>query len=136
LFPGIQALHILGLTVLAGTVVLTDLRLLDIGLRRYAVAELASGLALWTTAGLIAIAITGPLLFWADIPRYTQNPAFILKIVLLAAALAQHFTLHRRAVSSASAPAKQKLAAILSLALWSGVVLAGRAIADFDPPVG
>ena len=29
-------------------------------------------------------------------------------------------------------PARQKLVAVLSLILWSSVVLAGRAIADFD----
>jgi hypothetical protein len=55
-------------------------------------------------------------------------------MVLIAAALAGHFTLHRSAVRSdaASAPIRQKVAAVFSLILWSGVVLAGRAIADFD----
>ena len=51
-------------------------------------------------------------------------------LALLALALAAHFTIHRRAVHSSSG--RQKLAAILSLILWSSVVLAGRAIADFD----
>jgi hypothetical protein len=55
-------------------------------------------------------------------------------MVLLAAALGLHFTLHRTAIRGALArpSSRQKLVALLSLILWSGVVLAGRAIADFD----
>ena len=123
LFPVIQSVHILGLTLLVGTICLVDFRILGMGLRRQAVSDLASSLAPWTFVGLITVLITGPLLFGSDIPRYLNNPAFVLKMVLLAAALAEHFTLHRN---------KTKFAAALSLILWSGVVLAGRAIADFD----
>ena len=130
LFPVIQSVHILGLTLLVGTICLVDFRLLGMGLRRQAVSDLASGLAPWTSAGLLTVLLTGPLLFGADIPRYLSNPAFLLKMGLLAVALAGHFTFHRRAV--AMAPLRQKLAAVVSLILWSGVVLAGRAIADFD----
>jgi hypothetical protein len=45
-------------------------------------------------------------------------------------ALAGHFTIHRGALRGAST--RERVAAVLSLALWSSVVLAGRAIADFD----
>jgi hypothetical protein len=134
LFPFIQSIHIIGLTVLVGTICLMDLRLLGIGLRQQSVGDLASALAPWTTAGLLIVVITGPLLFGSDLVRYLNNPAFILKMLLLAIALAGHFTLHRSAVREEATlkPTTQKLAAVLSLILWSGVVLAGRAIADFD----
>jgi hypothetical protein len=134
LFPVIQSIHILGLTVLVGTIALVDLRLLGIGMRRHTVAGLASSMASWTAAGLLTVLVTGPLLFGADIVRYLHNPAFLLKMALLAAALAGHFTLHRSAVRKdvTTVPARQKAVAILSLILWSAVVLAGRAIADFD----
>src|SRR5882672_6605592 len=95
LFPVIQSVHIIGLTMLAGTICLIDLRLLGIGMRRQAVAELASGLAPWTFGGLLTVLVTGPLLFWSDLARYIHNPAFVLKMGLLAVALAGHFTLHR-----------------------------------------
>ena len=134
LFPFIQSIHILGLMVLVGTIALVDLRLIGIAMHRQAVADLATGLAPWTFAGLLTVLATGPLLFWADIPRYLSNPAFLLKMVLLAAALGCHFTIHRGAARpDAAAPTmRQKLPAMLSLLLWSGVVAAGRAIADFD----
>ena len=134
LFPVIQSVHIIGLTMLVGTICLMDLRLLGIGMRGQDVGNLASVLAPWTSGGLLTVLATGPLLFGSDLPRYLSNPAFILKMLLLAIALAGHFTLHRSAVRRGGMlrPARQKLVAALSLILWSGVVLAGRAIADFD----
>jgi len=134
LFPVIQSIHLIGLTVLVGTIALVDLRLLGIGRRRYTVADLGSALASWTSAGLLTVLVTGPLLFGADIARYLNNPAFLLKMALLALALAGHFTLHRSAVrkDATPVPARQKAIAVLSLILWSAIVLAGRAIADFD----
>jgi hypothetical protein len=47
-------------------------------------------------------------------------------MALLSIALAAHFTIHRRVTRNG------KWVAILSLVIWSCVVLAGRAIADFD----
>ncbi len=133
-FPVIQSIHIIGLTMLVGTICLVDLRLLGVGLRGEAVGSLASSLAPWTSGGLLTVFVTGPLLFGADLTRYLNNPAFVVKMGLLGAALAAHFTLHRSAVRQEVPPrsARQKLVAILSLILWSSVVLAGRAIADFD----
>ena len=133
LFPILQSVHIIGLTLLVGTIALADFRLLGVGMRRHAAGDLTSRLAPWTSVGLVTVLVTGPLLFGADLARYLNNPAFLLKMGLLAVALALHFTLHRRATSSITfKPAMQKLAAVLSLILWSGVLLAGRAIADFD----
>jgi len=126
-FPVIQSIHLIGLTLLVGSICLVDLRLLGIGSSRQSTADVASGIAPWTSAGLLTVLVTGPLMFASDIPRYVNNPAFLLKMGLLAAALASHFTLHHRVVRE-----RRKLAAVLSLILWSSVVLAGRAIADFD----
>ena len=134
LFPVIQSVHIIGLTMLVGTICLVDLRLLGVGLRGQAAGSLSSALAPWTSGGLVTVLITGPLLFGADLMRYVNNPAFVLKMGLLGVALAAHFTLHRSAVRDEAllTSTRQKLVAILSLILWSSVVLTGRAIADFD----
>jgi len=133
-FPAIQSVHIIGLTILVGTICLLDFRLLGIGARGQSVGDLASTLAPWTSGGLLTVLITGPLLFGSDLSRYLSNPAFILKMLLLALALAGHFTLHRSVVRNEAMfrPGRQKLVAALSLILWSSVVLSGRAIADFD----
>jgi len=133
LFPVIQSVHVIGLAMLVGTICLVDLRLLGLGTRGQAVGNLAAALAPWTSGGLMTVLVTGPLLFGSDLARYVSNPAFVLKMGLLAVALAAHFTLHRRAVRDETVlPTRHKLVAVLSLILWSSVVLAGRAIADFD----
>ena len=131
-FPVIQSIHLIGLTMLVGSICLVDLRMLGIGMRQ-SVSDLAAGLAPWKFRGLIIVIGTGPLMFWSDLARYMINPAFLLKMGLLALALAADFTLHYRVEREINPNAsRQKLAAVLSLILWSSVVLAGRAIADFD----
>ena len=134
LFPVIQSIHIIGLTLVMGTVCIVDLRLLGITMRRQTVRTLASTFMPWTIGGLVTVLITGPLLFGSDIERYLKNPAFLLKMVLLVIALAAHARLHFSVVrNDTSFPTmSRKFGAALSLILWCSVVLAGRAIADFD----
>src|SRR5262249_55648329 len=105
IFPALEAVHLIGMAAFVGTVVLRDLRLLQ----TRSAAE---------PVGLVVVLSTGVILFLADVPRYLHNPAFIFKILVLAAALVLYFAFP-----------KQRTA---SLILWTGVVLAGRAIADFD----
>jgi hypothetical protein len=57
--------------------------------------------------------------------RYFENAAFGPKILMLAAALAFHYTLYPRASGK---PIASKCAAILSLLLWFGAGAAGRTI--------
>lgn len=102
-----------------GTIILMDLRLLGV---RFAAD------ARWMRLGLALMLTTGPVMFFSDVPRYLANPAFRVKMAFLLAALISHFTIHRKAVRAGSG----RLAAILSMALWTCVVLGGRAIADFD----
>jgi len=52
-----------------------------------------------------------------------HNPAFHVKVALLVLALVAHFTLRRSGT---------RFAAALSLTLWTCVVVAARAIIDFD----
>lgn len=76
----------------------------------------------WMRAGLTIVLTTGPLMFFSDTSRYLHNPAFRLKMVLAALALISHLTLRRRG----------RAGVIITLSLWSCVLICGRAIADFD----
>jgi hypothetical protein len=127
LFPVIESIHMIGLALLVGTIVVVDLRLL----RGEAVSDFASGLAGWTRAGFYVMLITGPVMFLSNTSRYLKNPAFLLKMGFLFLALSWHFTMHRSATKS-PAPVWPRLTAGVSVALWTLVVLGGRAIADFD----
>ena|SRR5215831_9257447 len=126
LFPAIQSVHLAGVGLLVGTIVIIDLRLLGCALRLRTVSEITRRFAPWTRAGLAIMLTTGPVLFASDVTRYAHNPAFLFKMVVLLVALTFHFTKH------AQAGKRDKLMAAISIALWTCVVLGGRAIADFD----
>ncbi|HEV2448595.1 MAG TPA: DUF6644 family protein [Candidatus Sulfopaludibacter sp.] len=128
-FPAIQSLHFIGFALSIGTIAIVDLRLFGLGMRRQKPAELAADLAPWTAAGIAIMLITGFLMFSTDAVTYHFNPSFQFKMVCLMTALLFHFTLHRRAVRAGVPPLAAKLAAAISLLLWSGVVAAGRMIA-------
>jgi hypothetical protein len=121
LFPVIQSIHLVGIGLFVGTVVLADLRTLRLALQRYAITEIRQQLAPWNRTGLVIMFTTGPILFASDVPRYIHNPAFLVKMAALLIAL----------IFDRSGK-QTKLAALISIVLWTCVVLGGRAIADFD----
>ena len=118
-FPILEAIHVMGLALSVGTIVLVDLWLLGFGRLERPKAKLA----LWTWAGFAVMLITGAALFFSNVPRYVHNRGFLVKMGLLALALLAHFTVHRKST---------RLAAILSLALWSSVVISAKFVADLD----
>ena len=126
MFPVIQSIHLAGIALLVGTIFITDLRILGYALSRYSVSDITRQFASWTRVGLAIMLTTGPILFASDVTRYVHNPAFIVKMALLLVALTFHFTVHARTEK------RGKWSALLSIALWTCVVLGGRAIADFD----
>ena len=128
-FPAVQSLHFIGFAISIGTIVIVDLRLLGIGMRRHAAAELAAELDAWTRLGIAVMLITGPLMFSTDAVAYHYNPSFQFKMICLGLALLSHLTLHRRAVQPDASPGTAKLAAATSLLLWTAVVAGGRMIA-------
>ncbi|MEO8096372.1 MAG: hypothetical protein ABI811_01630 [Acidobacteriota bacterium] len=115
LFPALEALHVIGLALLVGTIVMGDLRVL--GWMAVRVPETL------TRAGLWLMVATGALMFLSGYERYRENPAFLLKMSLLVVALGLHHTIHKRAT---------RATAILSLTAWTLVVVAARAVIDFD----
>ena len=121
LFPALESVHVAGLALLVGALVLLNLRVLGWALRERTIDEVAAQVRPWTHRGLAAMLLTGPILFAADASRYLHNPAFLFKMAVLALALVCQFAWRRGRFSAA-----------ISLVLWTAVVLAGRAIADFD----
>ncbi len=131
LFPMVESIHIAGLAVLIGTIAIVDFRLLGLTLRSQPVSQIARSLKPWTLAGIAIMLTTGPLMLSAEPERGYGNPAFAFKMACLALALLTHFAVHNRVTRSERSGAGGRVAACLSLALWTGVVLGGRAIAFF-----
>jgi hypothetical protein len=130
----LEIVHLIGLTLLIGTILMVDLSLLGLGIGRHPVSRIAQELSNWTIGGLGIMLVSGPLLLSSEAIRCFKTPSFWIKMALLAIAIAFHFTIHRRATLAepplARGPAR--LVAILSLALWLGVALAGKGIAIFQ----
>jgi hypothetical protein len=138
-FPIIETIHVLGLTLLVGTIAILDLRLLGLVLKREQVSRVASQILPLTWAGFAVMFVSGFLLFWAEAAKCYANPAFRLKLLLLALVglnpLVFHLTIYRSVLSwneQLVTPLRARLAAFFSLTLWGGIVCAGRAIAYFQ----
>ncbi len=130
----LEIVHLIGLALLLGTILMVDLSLLGFGIGRQPVRRIASELSSWTKAGLGIMLISGPLILSSEAVKCYKTPAFWVKMALLAVAIAFHFTIHRR-VALAEHPASRSstaFVAAVSLGLWIGVALAGKGIAIFQ----
>ncbi|WP_185984340.1 DUF6644 family protein [Aureimonas mangrovi] len=131
IYPMISALHILGIGVLFGSILPVDLRLLGVlGADFDAVVPALIRLAL---CGFALTATTGIVLASVRIGSYAQNPAFLAKLVILLAAgtnaIALRVASHTSDVVGMVGGLGGRTAALVSLSLWSGAVVAGRWIA-------
>jgi hypothetical protein len=130
LFSFIQSIHLVGIALSVGAIALIDFNLLGFGVRGRGLPDIARRIEPWTWLGFAVMLVTGAVLFGSDVSRYVRNPAFIFKLAVLFLAAMFHFIVHRRI--EALSPAWAKLVALISIALWTCVVIGGRAIADFD----
>lgn len=127
----LEIVHLIGLALLIGTILMVDLSLLGLGIRGQPVSRVARELKLFTVIGLIIMLVSGPLILCSEAVRCYKTPAFWIKMALLAMAITFHFTIHRRVTEEEHA--YSRAVAILSLVLWTGVALAGKGIAIFQP---
>ncbi|MSO83433.1 MAG: hypothetical protein EXQ53_09085 [Acidobacteria bacterium] len=129
LFPAIEAVHLLGLVMIAAAVLVVDMRLLGVGLRDHPVAQLARDAELWLVGSLGVMLTTGVLLFLAEAIKCYYSFAFWVKMASLALAILFTFTVRRKVVFSDEAcvgPLWSTLTAVTSVGLWAGVGWGGR----------
>lgn len=129
LFPVIEGIHLLGLCVIGGAVLLVDMRLLGLGLRRQPIAELARDSRPFLIGSLPVMLITGLLLFSSEAVKCYYSVAFWFKMTSLLLAIIFTFTVRQRVTSEDDTrigPIKGRLVALISLVLWSGVGWGGR----------
>ena len=126
----VNAAHILGIGLLLGSILPFDLFLL--GVIRSAPLGLIGPLLLRiATIGLALALLTGLWLFTVKPREYIVNPAFLIKMALLAASFAV-IVLQQRSPSLAVALAGEgvaprvRLLAALSALLWLSMLVAGR----------
>jgi hypothetical protein len=139
MFPFVESVHTLGITLVVGTVAMVDLRLLGVALKKEPVSKVAGQLLPLAWIGFVVMLVSGLMLFAAEAAKCYHNPAFRIKLILLALVglnpLVFHLTIYKSVDSwgeKPSTPVRARLAGALSLSLWSGIVIAGRAMAYFN----
>jgi hypothetical protein len=131
LFPVIESVHLIGLALTGGAVLIVDLRLLGFGLRRQPVALVARDAERWLLVSLFVMLPTGFLLFMASAVKCYYLPAFWVKMTSLFLAVLFTFSIRRRVAMADEAhvnPVRAKVVGVVSLSLWSTVALAGRMV--------
>jgi hypothetical protein len=138
LWPINESLHFCGLTVLAGTVGLFDLRVL--GLAKGIAPSTLHATLPWGIAGFVVCAVTGVMFISGAPDQYFYNDAFKLKVVFLGfmGANAAYFYWREFAVVRAlgphdDAPRAAKIVAAASLVFLVAVMLFGRMLTFFRP---
>lgn len=125
-----NAAHILSIGLLVGAILPLDLRLLGL-FKRTPLQLLGPFLTRTAATGAVLAILTGMVLFTVRANEYVGNPAFLTKMGLLAAGIANVALLRiaspwRRTLSEDRAPWPIKLMAALSFAIWIAAVIAGR----------
>ena len=125
LFPAIEATHLLALALLGGSVLIVSLAVLKIGLKTPP-AHLLGSARTYMNAAVIALLTTGLLLGVSEPVKLYGREAFWVKMICLAVALPiTYFVFNPRVARGDRGPVAQSLA-VLTLAAWLMVAMAGR----------
>jgi hypothetical protein len=133
LFPVIESIHVLALTVSVGLILITDLRLIGWCFADERASRVMGPLRPWMLAGFGAMFASGGLLFWAEAANCYNSPTFRLKMFFLALA-GLNAIVFESTMGRASdrwgqlrvPPRRARTAGWLSLVCWTAVIVLGR----------
>jgi len=133
LFPLIEATHVIGLTMVFGTIAIVDLRLLGIASTGRPFSRIASDIMKWTWAAFALTVMTGLLMFTTNAAVYYDNVYFRAKMMMLVCAGINILIFERTAARSMqrwdkdpAAPLAGKTVAVVSLVVWISIIFLGR----------
>lgn len=128
LFPVIEAGHLLGLCVLGGSLLVLDMRMLGLGLRRQPIAGIAREVRPWMLGSIGVMVVTGSALFLSESVKCYYSQAFWVKMTTLPFALLFTLTVRQRVAMAGTVDTtvRTNLVAIVSLVMWFTVAAAGR----------
>jgi len=141
LWPVMETLHYLGLSLLLGTVGMFDLRVL--GMAKGIPPEALHKLIPFGIAGFAVNFLTGISFFSGFPEQYFYNPSFWWKGTFMAIAamnvavfyLSPSFQQVKAMPAGSDAPFRAKVIAGTSLLCWISVLVCGRLLTFFRPPV-
>lgn len=122
----VNGTHILGIAMLVGSMINVDLRMTGLWRGEHWREGMRQSLPV-ARAGFAVAVVTGLLLFSVRAGRYLENPAFLVKMAVLTAAMMNvvlFYTIFFREERTLA----MRLAGLVSLIAWITVLAAGRAI--------
>lgn len=128
-FAIIEAMHLMALAVLGGTVLASDLRLLNVVLRDVpssTVAENTHKLFKWA---LVVLLVTGVMMLSGVAIKCYHNPFYWVKMIALAIGIVFVFAIRQPLLKRDHAqlhPWTLKLLALASMSIWFLVAASGR----------
>ena len=82
-YPVVLSLHLVGIAIFGGMVLVTNMRLMGLALRHRSISDLIDQLRVPKRFGLVLIATCGVLLLGAKAEEYYYNAFFRLKLLLV-----------------------------------------------------
>ncbi len=135
-YPIVLSSHAVGMAVLAGIVLMINLRVM--GLASAIPLSALRTVYRVALAGLVVNVISGSMLFVANADAFFQSSPFWIKMTLLSVGIALLVVMSRRLFNASnrlndtSPPPPLKLMAAISSVAWLGVIVMGRLIAYWD----
>ncbi len=134
-FPLLEATHVIALTLVFGTIMIVDLRLLGVAGTERTYGRISADVLKWTWIAFAIAVLTGSLMFVSNAKVYVNNNFFRAKFAVMLLAglnmLIFQFTAGKHGGDwgeSRRGPLPGRIAAMLSLALWLTVIVLGRAV--------
>jgi len=135
-FPIIEGFHLLGIALSVGVLCWFDLRLLGLVFTDQPVSKVWKQVMPVAKTGFALMFMTGGLLFWAEAITAYESVHFWIKLslIFLAGLNAGYFEFvtHPGIASwdnDAVPPLRARMAGLLSLILWTAVIVTGRTMA-------
>ena len=136
LFPAIEGIHVLALALSVGLILISDLRLIGVVLRKQSASEVWGQFLPWMMSGFAIMFVTGSLLFWSHALAAYNSIAFRVKLLLLVLSVVNaavyHLTIYRTIGewdTDLVPPVGARVAGWVSLIFWVGIITMGRIMA-------
>jgi hypothetical protein len=137
MFPLLEGGHLLGISVSAGTIAISDLRMMGLIFKKESASDVFHQLIPWTTAGFLLMITTGTLLLISEPVKCYNSTWFRLKVLFLFLAGLNVLLFHSSKIYrdihkwewAINPPRGAKLAGWISLLSWAIVIITGRTTA-------
>jgi len=135
-FPIIETIHVLALSISVGLLLVSDLRLMGYVMKSRPASEVYEQIKPWMFIGFAIMVITGVFLFWCQAVKAYNSIFFRTKVVLLIVAAINAIAFERGIYRKVSKwdnalvpPMEARVAGWASLILWAAIITCGRTMA-------